>query len=131
MVSNRRGFLGLIGSVVAAPQTAAKTAAQAMGLSAPTGLLAAQIVKEGATPGMSSGPHEWAVEQIGLFWTDRHKRNRKAEVAMRSKLLDPDLASMRSISPSAAYSIQMSRTQKRVDDERWENLIWSRDNNKW
>lgn len=64
----------------------------------------------GAVPTADVG---WAREALKDFWSEDKQSEIKARASVYARMLDTDLASMRSISPSAAYSVQMDRTLKR------------------
>lgn len=130
MLKSRRRFMALVGGLVAAPQTAAKAAAQGMGLTTQTGLAAVQIAGEVGAP-MATGPKKWALKEIANWGTDRAKRHRARNAQLLARILDSDLASMRSISPAAAHRIQIDRVTTRLEAESWSDLIWARDNDEW
>lgn len=123
--TSRRKFFGL----AAAVPVVATAAATKMGLvsgtsNLGTGAMSASSTLSGGHPGLppSGSFADYLRRQIKEFWSPDAKRQREAEAAQHARMLDPDLASMRSLTPSAAYHIQRGRVVKRIEDERLASL---------
>lgn len=117
----RRSFLSLF---AAAPVVAQEAAAK-MGLSSMVSAASMPAVGVGHAIGASpaSSDDSWVKRAIAEYWSPQARRERENEAAHAARVLDPDLASMRSLSPSAAYSLQRARCLERIETER---LAWYR-----
>lgn len=129
MKANRRSFLALLGGVAASPTASAKAAAQAMGLSGALGGAAAAI-NEPRVIGHAGGPYssqstlDHISQLMNEMMSERGKMERRLNAAEVARRLDPDLASMRSMSPSAAYAIQRKRSEAAILDLERKRLRW-------
>jgi hypothetical protein len=114
MKADRRTFLRLIGAAPVAVQEVASK----MGLSSATDALQASGWVGGNNVGVPAhiGHSDWASEALRSFSTPFKQREFKERAAQSARILDPDLASLRSVSPSAAYSLQRDRCLDRVID---------------
>lgn len=116
----------------AAPTAAVKAAAKAMGLETVFTAEGAEILKrrgyetigEAVSSTKPEGPQSWLSELAS--YRDRLANYKIGEYDLtnaksNARLLDPDLASSRSISPSAAYAIQVQRNIDRIvrNDKNW------------
>jgi hypothetical protein len=117
----RRSFLRLIGAAPIAAPVIAQEAAGKMGLQAIgtayagmelSGTADYNPVKEAVSP-VNEG--EWVRSEIAQFFSEPQRRNRRESIGSNITRLDPDLASMRSVSPSFAYSRQVDRTMARAE----------------
>ena len=123
--ASRRKFFG----VVAAVPVVATAAAARIGLvSAATpiagggSLLSGSAINHGYGVPTPMGWSDHIKHQLKEFWSPEAKLNREREAACAAKVLDPDLASMRSLTPSAAYHIQCKRMTKRIEESRLADL---------
>lgn len=119
---NRRGFLGLLGATpFAAKKAAAEAVSSLVGISGPMAIPSGGDVPAslGSLSSSRGGPDdvEWATKQLSRFLNPKNlERMRKNIVVTR---LDPDLASMQSMSLSARMAIQKERRlQETIDSER-------------
>jgi hypothetical protein len=116
IMSTRRSVLRLIGLAPIAGPVAAKEAAASMGLSALTS------VGSGLSAGMASvnygspvgGENSWVNRAIATFNSPAKQRELDARAKDYARILDPDIAAMRSLSPAAAYHLQRARARERV-----------------
>ena len=113
----RRGFLKFLSvSPVAAP-VAAKEAAYAMGLNGSIGGLG----EHGMAPvggQIYDGPvssKSWIIDQVKSLFSEEERENRRLAALDYGRRLDPDLASMRSVSPAFAYRAQVARSERRIE----------------
>lgn len=114
----RRRFLSLLGAAPAAIPVIAREAAAKLGLEGALGGTISSSIPlglGGVPPDPSSEP--WPQRALRMFWRPTQRRERRNTVEWQARRLDPDLASMRSISPSAAYQLQRSRCAARVEHE--------------
>lgn len=120
--ANRRGFLKLLGAAPIAAPVVAKDAAQKIGLE---GALGGNIGPHFDGPmGVPDGDHRsWIKKALSRFWSPAQKRQRAESAEWMARRLDPDLASMRSLSPAAAYRIQYERCCGRIDQRARQNLL--------
>lgn len=125
-MSNRRSFLRMLGVAPVAAPVAAKEAAVAMGLSSSAG-----------TAGMMLGGNVPMSAQVGFGITNEKENIAKRMAALlssnardearreigRGRLLDADIAALRSVSPAFANVVQIERDiDARIDNEkRWLN----------
>lgn len=116
MAASRRSILTMIGLAPIAAPVAAKEAAGRMGLSSicevqNTDLLGHGLI--GPTPGPDNA---WARNGLlKLLGRDPYKMQEIERAARReARSLDPDIAALRSMSPSVAYSIQRKRCEERI-----------------
>ena len=124
-MSSRRGFLKLIGAAPVALPVAAKEAAVSMGLSGPIGVGAAGQMAGYAnsvgfpTPNDPNGEATYLKERLAEIMNPDNLRRLRSEARHEARQLDADIAAMRSISPSAAYAMQIERVvERRVREER-------------
>ena len=121
MNTSRRRFFGVLAAAPAAVPVVLKEAASKLGLEgALGGSIAGGASGTPAMPQPAGG--NWVKKAIKNFWSKSSKRERAQTVEWQSRRLDPDLASLRSISPAAAYQIQRGRYQVRVEEQSWEYL---------
>lgn len=103
---------------IAAP-VVAQEAAGKMGLSswASAAVSGDQYVSKswGATPQAAGGDEDWIRSRFDEFWSEEGVEIRHSQSRHEARTLDPDLASMRSISPSFAYSVQRSRVKRDIE----------------
>lgn len=113
MNANRRSFLRLMGAAPVGVPVAMKEAATKMGMGgltqfAPTApsLYGGECTIPGPPPQDHGQRLKDALAFIGSDdWLDRERR----QARFTARALDPDLAAMRSLSPSAAYQLQIER----------------------
>lgn len=125
MSLTRRRFLG---AAVAAP-VAAKEAAQKMGLeslaSMPPGAGANAGIDSAfinAPPGLANDV-DWAKRGLATLDSPREVAHRALMAKHQARILDADLAAMRSISPSAAYTLQRQRVEHWLRESRRSDFI--------
>lgn len=77
----------------------------------PSSLLpgASQTLNVAPIPAMNKGELDWVKEMLGEFLSGKAARETRDELRYASLTLDPDLASSRSLSLSAAMRIQRER----------------------
>lgn len=115
---NRRGLLKLLGAAPIAAPVVAREAATKAGL-APLGMMAEGPY--GCSPSQASISEtawvtEWCQRVFTKAWAEEKRREGKMGYPQR---LDPDLASSRSLSLSAAMHIQREREiARRIERER-------------
>lgn len=125
-MSNRRKFLALIGAAPIAAPVIAKEAAAAMGLSGPIGM--SQFANGGnigapiATVNGSGSYISRLRDQILGLESGDEIPGLMGDAAYRARVLDADLAAMRSVSPAWAYRQQMRRAADQIRTERKEYL---------
>lgn len=107
----RRGFLRL----AALAPVAAREAAAKMGLSPATSLSGGIGLPGASLSGESAGGDAWIKRALDAFGTARKAREINSRARAEARMLDPDLASMRSVSAAAAYTIQRSRCFRRIE----------------
>lgn len=120
-MSNRRGFLKLLGMAPVAGPVAAKEAAVSMGLE---GVIAGASMVGGAMPSgspIASGEVDWLRERIRDHVSGESDAEYKANARHDARRLDPDLAALRSVSPAWAYTRQVERAyqRNRQSQETW------------
>jgi len=107
----RRGFLKLMPAAPLAATVAAKEAAATMGLSGPINAANAGLVGGSSlnfvNPVTDGTP--WFVEAMKSFMSEEAIERDRLHAKGRARILDPDLAAMRSLSPAQAYAIQVER----------------------
>ncbi len=109
----RRGFLKLMPAAPLAATVAAKQAAAAMGLSGP--LNAAAFAMGPNTIGMAGygnpvpSDTPWFLDAMKRFMSPETIENHRTNAKGMARVLDADIAAMRSISPSQAYAMQVER----------------------
>lgn len=64
-----------------------------------------------------SAGESWPQMMLRRFWRPSQQRERRTHAREHARRLDPDLAAMRSISPAAAYRIQVGRCLERSERE--------------
>lgn len=123
--SSRRGFLALLGTAPIAAPVVAKDAAATMGLLS----LGRNAASVGATVmGYDGGPpnvtsrESWAARSLRLFWSRRSVKVREVHADALALVLSPNLASLRSISPAAAYAINRTRSRAKINDDYWTEI---------
>lgn len=119
----RRRFLSLLGAAPAAIPVIAKEAAAKLGLEGALGGMLGPHTLPPCLPSVDScgiGTSEhWAKQAMRKFWSPTKKRERAETIDGSARRLDPDLASMRSISPAAAYQLQRARCKSRIEQQNW------------
>jgi hypothetical protein len=113
----RRGFLKLMPAAPLAATVAAKEAAASMGLSGP--LNAMSYLGNVGMAGYGSGPPTmsntpWFVDAYKNFMSPDTIEQHRASAKGQARLLDADIAAMRSISPAQAYAMQVDRCFERL-----------------
>lgn len=115
---SKRSFLALLPSAPFGAAAAAKEAAASMGLSGP--LNAAAMLNgmpisggEYAGPCNSSGT-PWFVNAAAQFMNPETIKVHRQNAMHQARVLDADIAAMRSISPSRAYLMQVDRCFERL-----------------
>lgn len=125
MESNRRGFLGLLASAPLAARAVADQAAAKMGLSTAFDTSNAVYGQSMGVPMPARADGgSWVRQALADMMTDRSRQQRRDQAREEARVLDPDLASMRSLSPSAAYAIQRKRSYQRITDRERKYLNW-------
>ena len=132
----RRGFLKLMPAAPFAATAAAKEAAASMGLSGPINAaggfgLVGSIGNAGAVPIPIAEP--WYIDALKRFASDETIQQHRAHAKSLACRLDPDIAAMRSLSPSQAYAMQVERCFERIRREQktyidQEMERWTKDN---
>ena len=125
-MSSRRGFLKLIGAAPIALPVAAKEAAVSMGLSGPLGAGAGMANTigyatsiGGPMPCDPASEGDYLRSRLAEIMSPQNLSRFRQEAKHEARMLDADIAAMRSISPSAAFSMQIERAvQKRIEQER-------------
>lgn len=115
----RRGFLKLLPAAPFGVAVAAKEAAASMGLSGPIGAnIGGSMAYAGAS--MYGNPVSDGGNWIVDAWKDFNSKQRVESDWMQAKqmarVLDADIAAMRSISPARAYQMQVERCFKIMRD---------------
>ena len=107
MKLSRRNFFGVAaGGAVSAP-VIAKEATAKMGMDS---LGYDSVIGGSVAPSDGGyGTIEWARKRFEEITEKGNIESRRAEVRSYQSRMGPDLASMRSVSPSAAYNIQVER----------------------
>lgn len=109
----RRGFLKLMPAAPLAATVAAKEAAASMGLSGP--LNAAAFGMGPNTIGMAGygnpvpSDDPWFLDAMKKFMSPETIEQHRMSAKTQARVLDPDIAAMRSISPAQAYAMQVER----------------------
>lgn len=133
----RRGFLKLMPAAPLAATVAAKQAAVAMGISGP--LNAAAFGMNGLSAGMAGygntvpSDTPWFIDAMKNFMSPETIEQHRMSAKTQARLLDADIAAMRSISPAQAYAMQVERCfqefrkrEKSYIDREMER--WTKDN---
>jgi hypothetical protein len=121
----RRSFLKLIGVAPIAAPVAAQEAAAKMGLrsmlGAAGGLGGGRLVGYAQECAPATGSHlDYLKSRLTRLLDPSYAEDMRRDIRGSITHLDPDLASMRGISPSAAMSIQLDRIVKRnIEQETW------------
>jgi hypothetical protein len=117
----RRGFLAAIGfAPIAAPVMAKEAAAKmGMGIRLNDGPIGIPTISGGS---FDQDQTSWLKKHLMRFDTEAGRRELDEQVRYVARTLDPDLASMRSVSPAFAYAQQRHRCMKRLDAERRWNV---------
>lgn len=114
----RRSFMR---ALTMAP-VALKEAAGKIGLEGVLGGHIASGLSSGVPP-QADGEDGWITKKIKTYWSAKAAKERRASAAgWEARRLDADLAALRSISPSAAYTIQIDRCVERNTRNGWEEL---------
>lgn len=122
----RRAFLKLLPASIMAGPVVAQEAAAKMGLrSVIGGASAGKLVGYAGSPypqdcntGTPISEIDWLKERLKSYADPEYLARIRRDMRMNVTRLDPDIASMRGISPSAAYSIQLDReVAKHIDHE--------------
>lgn len=112
----RRGFLALLPAAPFGAAAAAKEAAASMGLVGPIGASSsmAGLVGGGALQSCipSASNEHWIVEALRSFNSPERIKNDMEFAKSAARVLDPDIAALRSVSPSQAYQMQVQRVFK-------------------
>jgi hypothetical protein len=126
---SRRGFLRMLPALPIGARVAAKEAATAMGLSSITSAAAGfgapgiPITESAYYHGAPNGPDEpWFMRELREFAAPHRVAQRMEQARYQGRMLDADLASCRSLSPSAAYQIQVQRCFQRSEQTFLERL---------
>lgn len=126
----RRAFLRLLAATPVAAPAAASQAATAMGLTGPIGLGAMAAVEAAdkvnwaggtgaGTPVGASG--DYVLNRMRDMLSPGVVRNRRIRAQHLGRVLDPDLAALRSASASWVYRQQVARAEQRLlEDE----MMW-------
>ncbi len=112
----RRGFLKLLPAAPVAATVAAKQAAISMGLSGPINAAAGLggiSTGYGGIPVPSDCQNPWFIDALKTFSSKETIEGHRISARGMARVLDPDLAAMRSISPAQAYQIQVERCFQR------------------
>lgn len=119
----RRSFLKFLPAAVASAPVAAQEAAAKMGL---TGLASAggleRAIGHAGQPVSDAGYNhlKWLKDRLAQYADPEYIARLHKDARRHITRLDPDLASMRGISPSAAFSIQVEReVEKTIEAETW------------
>ncbi len=117
----RRSFLQALLVAPAAVPVAAKQAAAKMGLVAVTDVAASQFIGGDSVCGPDRGNDDWAKRALKELMSKDKTQERWDQTIHQARVLDADLASLKSMSPSVAYGIQRERTYHRLTDNerRW------------
>jgi len=123
-MSTRRKFLTLVG---AAPAVAKEAASAAMGLSGPIGPISAMVGSNAAAPSgypISSGDGgSWVKKALERLDSEKGRKEIRQDAKNIARILDPDIAAMRSLSPSVAYRIQIGRVESKLLADRRAYLL--------
>lgn len=123
----RRSFLKLIGAAPIAGPVVAKEAAAKMGMSSLLGGAGAamggsgEALLRGGLNKQEGSWLDWAQAELRNVFSERNVAEMRRRVIRNgeARLLDADLASMRSASPAAAYQLQIERCVARgLENER-------------
>lgn len=125
-MSTRRKFLAIMGAAPVAVPIAAKEASAKMGLLAPIG-----APPEGGPLSSGLGGCSVSGDDTGTYLAnmlggiDRGEEDKEfhRDAKYGARVLDPDLASLRSISPSFAYVTQRQRTFNEYKRMRRERIL--------
>lgn len=121
----RRGFLKFLGAAPIAGPVVAQEAAAKMGLQPLLGGIGgiggSLLSQTGETPRSIEYNHlEWLKERLKRLADPEYLAEMRRDLKWQVNRLDPDLAAMRGISPSAALSIQIDRImQRNIKQETW------------
>lgn len=121
-MSTRRGFLRLIGAAPVAAPVALKEAAVSMGLSGPIGMGAAALGGIPANGGYPIGPDKgWLMKQLTELYSPQKQDEFHQQARHMARVLDADIAALRSISPARAYQMQIERAvaQLTANEKSW------------
>lgn len=125
-MSTRRNFMAMIGISPIAGPVVAKEAAVAMGLSGPIGGALANggyAISPGAPVGLAGGGRSWAQRALDYMNSDVGAREIDADARHAARVLDPDLAAMRSVSPAYAYRRQRERCEIEIRERRTASIM--------
>ena len=123
MTTNRRSFLGLLAAAPAAIPVIAKDAAAKMRLTSITGPGENHYMGEAPSEAYGWGSDaSWIKDAIKKMFSEDAIQERMDHARHNARILDGDIASMRSLSPSAAYEIQVKRCYDRLTKKEKGNL---------
>lgn len=117
---SRRRVLKVIAATPAAAPVAAKDAAIRMGLGADLGLMGVSVSAPSLTP-IAAGDEVATLRQKFKWYQDNRAKMRREAKRFLARGLDPDLAALRSVSPTWAVEAQATRNAER---EYAENTDW-------
>lgn len=122
MTANRRGFLRILAAAPVAGPVVARDAAKRAGV-ASVGIGVDQFVPGSSgrsSPSVHDGEREWLIGWCkSVFSAEWEAEKRREGKNWQPSRLDPDLASSRSLSLSAAMRIQQDRDiERRISRER-------------
>lgn len=120
MNANRRGFLRLIAAAPVAAPVVAREAAQKAGVGSIGAVMDAYPTGSSGNQASSGGEREWLASWCkSVFSAEWEAEKRREGKNWQPSRLDPDLASSRSLSLSAAMRIQQDRDiERRISRER-------------
>lgn len=125
--TNRRSFLSLLAAAPAASQLAAKEAAMGLSNISTSGFgeassFGATGLQEVAVP----KPASWSLsEAVSYFVKAKRSNYENHRIKIEARVLDPDVASLRSVSLAQMYAIQLKRIEDRHERERREEFVTS------
>jgi len=125
-MSTRRRFLTLIGAAPVAVPVAAKEAAVAMGLSGPVGpasIIEGSMLKNAPMAGGIAADMSWTTRALERLMSEDGRREVSNDAKAYARTLDPDLAALRSVSPSFAFRRQRDRNEIHIMEHRRSELL--------
>lgn len=117
--ASRRKILALFTAAPAALPVAIKEAAEKAGIASITDLPPAADYgfAETAGPSMDWDAHiKWLKDRFTRVSSDHQRFDRLRRAEEQAHRLNPNLASLRSVSPAAAYSIEVERQMKLLEE---------------
>ena len=114
--TSRRKILALFAAAPAALPVAVKEAAEKAGIGSAATM--APVVDHGmALPGPSwDGQIKWIKDRLLNLGSQQNAYNRHCRAEEQAHRLNPNLASLRSISPAVAYRIEYERQIKKLEE---------------